>query len=89
MLWPIIFLVVFSTTKCDGIMESKTLAAFARQFRAPQQLPIIYNTPKETKIKLIKSTSEKGLTLDWVDEFQYSTTFLLIISQDNSKPVQN
>jgi hypothetical protein len=83
MLWPIIFLVAFLTAKCDGIMESKTLTAFARQFRAPQQLPIIYNTPKETKIKFIKSTSEKGLTLDWVDEFQYSKTFLLIISQDD------
>ena len=83
MLWPIIFLVAFLTAKCDGIMESKTLTAFVRQFRAPQQLPIIYNAPKETKIKLIKSTSEKDLTLDWVDEFQYSKTFLLIISQDN------
>ena len=83
MLWPIIFLVAASTAKCDGIIQAKTLTAFVQQFRAPQQLPIIYRTPKETKIKLIKSTSEKGLTLDWVDEFQYSKTFLLIISQDD------
>ena len=83
MLWLIIFLIAFSTAKSDNIIESKTLTAFVRQFRAPQQLPIIYNTPKETKIKLIKSTSDKGLTLDWVDEFQYSKTFLLIISQDD------
>ena len=83
MLWSIIFLVAFSTAKCDGIIQAITLTAFARQFRAPQHLPIIYNTPKETKIKLIKSTSGKGLTLDWVDEFQNSRTFLLIISQDD------
>ena len=89
MLWPVIFLVAFSTAKCDGIMESKTLTEFVRQFRAPQQLPIIYNTPKETKIKLIKSTSEKGLTLEWVDEFQYSKTFLLIISQDDGLFTRN
>ena len=25
--------------------------------------------------------SEKGLTLDWVNEFKYSKTFLLIVSQ--------
>ena len=89
MLCPIIFLVAFSTANCDGIIEPKTLTAFVRQFRAPQQLPIIYNPPKETKIKLIKSTSEKGLTLDWVDEFQYSKTFLLIISQDDGLFTRN
>ena len=83
MLWSIIFLIALSTVKCDGVIQAITLTAFARQFRAPQQLPIIYNTPKETKITLIKSTSEKGLTLDWVNEFQYSKTFLLIISQDD------
>ena len=83
MLWSIIFLIALSTVKCDGVIQAITLTAFARQFRAPQQLPIIYNTPKETKITLIKSTSEKGLTLDWVNEFQYSKKFLLIISQDD------
>ena len=83
MLWSIIFLIAFSSVKCDGVIQAITLTAFARQFRAPQQLPIIYDTPKETKIKLIKSTSEKGLTLDWVNEFQYLEAFLLIISQDD------
>ena len=83
MLWSIIFLIAFSSVKCDGVIQAITLTAFARQFRAPQQLPIIYDTPKETKITLIKSTSEKGLTLDWVNEFQYLETFLLIISQDD------
>ena len=83
MLWSIIFLIALSTAKCDGVIQAITLTAFARQFRAPQQLPIIYNIPKETKITLIKSTSEKDLILDWVNEFQYSKTFSLIISQDD------
>ena len=84
MLWSIIFLIAFSSVKCDGVIQAITLTAFARQFRAPQQLPIIYDTSKETKITLIKSTSEKGLTLNWINEFQYSKTFLLIISQADS-----
>ena len=83
MLWIIICFAAFSSANCDGIMQAKVLTAFARQFRAPQQLPIIYGTAKETKITLIKSTSEKGLTLDWINEFQYWEKFLLIISQDD------
>ena len=74
----------FSTAKCDSIVQAKTLSEFARQLRAPRPLPIFYNTTKETKITLIKSTSEKGLTLNWINEFQCSKTFLLIISQADS-----
>jgi hypothetical protein len=81
MLWLIIFLGAFSTAKCGCIIQDITLTAFSRQFRAPKPLPIIYNIPKETKITLMKSMSEKGLTLDWVNEFKYSKTFLLIVSQ--------
>ena len=84
MFWLIIFWGAFSTAKCDSIIQAKTLSAFARQLRAPQPLPIFYNTTKETKITLIKSTSEKGLTLNWINEFQCSKTFLLIISQADS-----
>jgi hypothetical protein len=83
MLWLIICIVAFSTAKCDYIMQTKTLAVFARQFRAPQPLPIFYNLPKRTKITLIKSMSEKGLTLDWIQKLQYSKNFLLVISQDD------
>ena len=83
MFWFIICLVAFSTAKCDGITHAKTLTAFARQFRAPQPLPIFYNTPKETKITLIKSMSDKGSTLDWVDKLQYSENFLLVISPED------
>ena len=81
MLWLIIFLGAFSTAKCGCIIQDITLTAFSIQFRAPKPLPIIYNIPKETKITLMKSMSEKGLTLDWVNEFKYSKTFLLIVSQ--------
>ena len=83
MFWLIICFAAFSTAKCDGIMQGKTLTAFARQFRAPQPLPIFYNSPKESKITLIKSLSEKGSTLNWVDKLQYSKNFLLVISQDD------
>ena len=64
-------------------MQAKTLTAFARQFMAPKPLTIFYNTPKETKITLIKSMSEEGSTLDWVDELQYSENFLLVISPED------
>ena len=84
MLLLIIFLGAFSTAKCDSIVQAKTLSEFARQLRAPQPLPIFYNTTKETKITLIKSMSEKGLTLNWINEFQCSKKFLLIISQADS-----
>ena len=84
MLLLIIFWGVFSSAKSYNIIQAKTLSAFARQLRAPQPLPIFYNTTKETKITLIKSTSEKGLTLNWINEFQCSKTFLLIISQADS-----
>ena len=80
MLWLIICFVAFSTSKCDDIIQAKTLTAFARQFRAPQPLPIFYNTPKENKIALIKSPSEQGLTLHYIQELQYSKHFLLVIS---------
>ena len=83
MLWLIICFVAFSTSKCDGIIQAKTLMTFVRQFRAPQPLPIFYNSPKETKITLIKSMSEKGLTLDWIHELQYCKNFLLVLSQDD------
>ena len=84
MFWLILCLVAFSTVKCDGIIiQAKTLTAFARQFRAPKPLPIFYNSPKETKITLIKSMSDKGSTLDWVEELQYSKNFLLVISPED------
>ena len=85
----IICLAAFSTAKCDGIIQAKILTAFARQFRAPQPLAIFYNTSKETKIKLIKSMSEKGVTLHWNDELKYSTKFLLVISQSDGLLDQN
>ena len=83
MFWLIICLVAFSTAKCDGIIHAKTLTAFARQFKAPQPLPLFYDTPKGTKITLIKSMSDKDSTLDWVDELQYSENFLLVISPED------
>ena len=85
----IICLAAFSTAKCDGIIQGKTLTVFARQFRAPQPLSIFYNSPKETKITLIKSMSEKGSTMDWLNELQYSKDYLLVISQDDGLLVGN
>ena len=81
MLWLIICFTAFSIANCN--IQAKTLTTFARQFRAPRPLPIFYNTPKETKITLIKSMSEEGLNLDWVHEIQYYKNFLLVISQDD------
>ena len=83
MLWLIICFVAFSTAKCGDVIQTNTLTAFARQFRAPQPLTVFYNTPKETKITMVKSMSEKGLTLDWIQELQYSKKFLLVISQND------
>ena len=71
------------TANCDGFIQAKTLTAFVKQFRAPQPLPIFYDTPKEAKITLIKSMLEKDLTLHWIAEHQYSMMFLLVISQDD------
>ena len=82
MFWLIICLVAFSMAKCDINIQAKTLAAFTREFRAPQPLPIFYNNTKQTKITLTKSMSKKGLAMDWHNELRYSKDFLLIISQD-------
>ena len=89
MLWLIICVATFSTAKCDGIIQAKTLNAFVRQFRAPQPLPIFYNTAKETKTTLIKSMSKNGVSLDWSEELQHSIKFLLVISQNDSLLDQN
>lgn len=83
MLWLSICFVAFSTAKCGDVIQANTVTAFARQFRAPQPLPIFHNSPKESKITLIKSLSEKGSTLNWVDKLWYSKNFLLVISQDD------
>ena len=84
MLWLIICFVAFSNAKCVGIVQAQTLTAFVRQFRALQPLLIFYNTTKETKITLIKSASQKGLSLDWIDKMPYSKKFLLVIAQNDS-----
>ena len=89
MLWLIICCVVFSTAKCDGVIQAQTLTAFVRQFRTLQTLPIFYDTTKETKITLIKSMSEKGLSLEWINKIQYSKKFLLVISQNGCLLDQN
>ena len=83
MLWLSICFLAFSTAKCGDNIQANTVTAFARQFRAPQPLPIFYNSPKEIKITLIKSMSEKSSTLNWVNNLQYSKNFLLVISQDD------
>ena len=78
----IICFVAFSTAKFDST-QTKTLSAFLRQFRAPQPMPIFYNTQKETKTTIIKSMSDQGVALDWNEGLQFSKNFLLVISQDN------
>ena len=79
MLWLIICYFVILTEKCDGIIETRQLVTFAKQFRAPRPMKLFYNVPKETKTKLIKSMSREGIALDWVDEFKYTEKFLLVI----------
>ena len=78
----IICFVAFSTAKFDST-RTKTLSAFLRQFRAPQPMPIFYNTQKETKTTIIKSMSDQGVALDWNEGLQLSKNFLLVISQDD------
>ena len=83
MLWLILCFTALATAKCDGVIQAKTLTAFVRQFRAPQLLPIFYNSTKETKINLIKSTSKQHLSMDWIDKLHYSKKFLLVICQND------
>ena len=79
MLWLIICYLATLTEECDGIIEARQLVTFAKQFKAPKPLTLLYNVPIETKNKLIKSMSKEGFVLDWVDEFKYTEKFLLII----------
>ena len=67
MLWLMIFCAALSIIKCEGFLKADLVVTFAKQFRAPQPLPLLYNVSKETKIKFIAAMSKKGFTLKWTD----------------------
>ena len=64
-------------------MEANVIVTFAKQFRAPQPLPLFNNVAKETRIKFIKSMSKEEFTLDWIYEFKHTEKFLLVISEND------
>ena len=83
MLLLIICCAAVLTAKCDGIIEATLLVTFAKQYRAPQPLKLLYEAPKEKKLKLKKSMSKEGFTLDLICEIKYTEKFLLIIIENN------
>ena len=83
MLWLIICYFVILTEKCDGIIETRQLVTFAKQFRAPQPLPLLYDVSKETKIKFIVAMSKEGFILKWSDGLTNTDKFLLVIIEND------
>ena len=75
MLLLIICCTAILTAKCDGIIDATLLVTFAKQYRAPQPLELFYDAPKEKKLKLKKSMSKRGFTLDLIYEIKYSLMF--------------
>ena len=83
MFWLTICCATLLSARCNGIMEATMLDTFEKQFRAPQPLPLFLDAPKETRIKFVKSTSMRGLTLDLINEPNFTEKFLLIIIGNN------
>ena len=83
MLLLIICCAVVSTAKCDGIIDAALLVTFAKEYRAPQPLKLLYDAPKEKKLKLKKSMSKEGFTLDLIHEIKYTEKFLLVVIEND------
>ena len=83
MLLLIICCAAVSTAKCDGIIDTKLLITFAKQYRAPRPLRVFYDAPKEKKLKLKKSMSKEGFTLDLICEIKHTEKFLLVIIEND------
>ncbi len=83
MLWLMIFCALLSITKCEGFLEADLVVTFAKQFRAPQPLTILYDVSKETKIKFLMAMSNEGFTLKWNDGILNTDKFLLVIIEND------
>ena len=83
MRWFMISWATLSIIECEGFLEADLVVTFAKQFRAPQPLAILYIVSKETKIKLTKSMSEEGFTLNWIDGLTNTDKFLLVIIEND------
>ena len=83
MLLLIIFCTAVLTAKCDGIIDAALLVTFAKEYRAPQPLKLFYDAPKEKKLKLKKSMSKEGFTLDLISKIKHTEKFLLVIIEND------
>ena len=83
MLWLMIFCAALSIIKCEGFLKADLVVTFAKQFRAPQPLPLLYDVSKETKIKFIMAMSKEGVTLKWTDGIMNTDKFLLVIIEND------
>ena len=83
MLWFMISCATVSITKCEGFLEVDLVVTFAKQFRAPQPLPLLYNVSKETKLKFMTAMSKEGFTLKWTDGLTNTDKFLLVIIEND------
>ena len=83
MLWLTICYTAILSTKCEGIIKAAVIVNFAKQFRAPQPLPLRYNVSKETKINFIMAMSKEGFTLKWIDGLTNNDKFLLVIIEND------
>ena len=79
MFWLMISCTALLITKCEGFLEADLVVTFAKQFRAPQPLPLLYNVSNETKIKFIMAMSKEGFKLKWTDGLTNTDKFLLVI----------
>ena len=83
MLWLMISCAALSIIECEGFLEADLVVTFAKQFRAPQPLPLRYNVSKETKINFIMAMSKEGFTLKWIDGLTNNDKFLLVIIEND------
>ena len=83
MLWLMISCAALSIIECEGFLKADLVVTFAKQFRAPQPLPLLYDVSKETKIKFIMAMSKAGFTLKWTDGLTNTDKFLLVIIEND------
>ena len=76
----IVYLVNSATLNNVNLL--KILKSFVKKFRAPNPLPIYYDTSIETKLKLMKAaSSEFNLSLKWITYHPCNEKFLLFITK--------
>ena len=66
-------------------LHATILETLVKHLMFPRPLPLLYDTQRETKISLIKATSKKDLSLNWISKQPYSEQNLLVLFKNTNE----